>query len=506
MGTPEYVSPEQATDARSADTRADVYSLGCTLYALLAGRPPFVEGTMVKLVLAHIEKQPTPLHKVRADAPRELSAVVAKMLSKDPDRRYQTPLEVARALAPFAKAGQKMTTARPMPASAAAVASPGRPTLLPTDTSKLGVRDPDGLPQRQVAARKKARAPRGRPWVLVAGVSAPLVLAVLVGIVLLATRRTKEATVERPGQDSTQAPASPTAKQFNKAERPVPLDCTGPEGVSAAEVRRAQQAWAKSLGRQVEETIEIGNGVKMTFVLVPPGKFLMGASEGEQERDKDEAPHEVTLTEPFDLGKTEVTQAQYEALIGGIPPSFFKGSDRPVEQVTWEEACAYATELTKKRGDAYVYCLPTEAQWEYGCRSGRPASMPFGIGDGRSLSSRQANINGNFPYGGAEKGPYRESTCDVGSYEANALGLLDMHGNVWEWCADGYELYPSGAVKNPIEPAGGYSRVMRGGSWSSDAGRCRAAYRGGSLPSDRAKNMGFRLARSMASGGKSLPP
>src|SRR5205823_1935929 len=107
MGTPEYVAPEQATDARSADTRADIYSLGCTLYALLTGRPPFVEDTMVKLVLAHIEKEPPPLPELRADVPAELSAVLARMLAKDPVQRYQRPVEVAQALAPFAKAGAK---------------------------------------------------------------------------------------------------------------------------------------------------------------------------------------------------------------------------------------------------------------------------------------------------------------------------------------------------------------------------------------------------------------
>jgi hypothetical protein len=108
MGTPEYVAPEQATDARTADTRADVYSLGCTLYFLLTGRPPFVEDTPVKLVLAHIEKEPRPLHELRADVPPELSAVVDRMLAKDPGRRYQTPIDAVRALAFFCKPGQKV--------------------------------------------------------------------------------------------------------------------------------------------------------------------------------------------------------------------------------------------------------------------------------------------------------------------------------------------------------------------------------------------------------------
>jgi tRNA A-37 threonylcarbamoyl transferase component Bud32 len=132
MGTPEYVSPEQATDARQADIRADIYSLGCTLYALLTGRPPFQEDTMVKLVMAHIEKQPPALHELRPDVPAEVSAIAAKMLAKDPGQRYQRPVEVAQALAPFAKAGSKAR-----PAGAAPVKSATTATVVGGDTSRL---------------------------------------------------------------------------------------------------------------------------------------------------------------------------------------------------------------------------------------------------------------------------------------------------------------------------------------------------------------------------------
>jgi hypothetical protein len=203
--------------------------------------------------------------------------------------------------------------------------------------------------------------------------------------------------------------------------RPKPLDCTGEEGVSAAEVRRAQEAWARYLGRKVAETIEIGDGVKMTFVLVPPGKFLMGSPESEQDYLTktyfdgkrqgwldDERQHTVTLTEPFDLAQIELTQAQYEALTGENP-SHFKGADKPVEQVSWEQARDCAAKLTKKRDDKRLYRLPTEAEWEYACRGGRPSSKPFGIGGGRALSSREANFDGNYPYGG----PTRESTSNL---------------------------------------------------------------------------------------------
>jgi formylglycine-generating enzyme required for sulfatase activity len=286
-----------------------------------------------------------------------------------------------------------------------------------------------------------------------------------------------------------------------RPEKPAPLDCTGPEGVSATEVRKAQAAWAKYLKRDVEETVEIGNGVKMTFVLVPPGKFRMGSPKDEANRSDEETLHEVTLTEPFYLGKYPVTQEQYEALIGKNP-SEFKGATFPVEKVSWEEARDYADKLTKKRADRHLYRLPTEAEWEYSCRGGRPSSKPFGIGDGRTLSSHEANFNGNYPYGGAEKGPYLQSTCRVGSYPANALGLFDMQGNVCQWCADWHGLYPAQEVTNPSGPPEGSDRVIRGGGWCHFARGARAADRGRSTPSNRGNPLGFRLARSIPSDSK----
>src|SRR5262249_19282553 len=242
------------------------------------------------------------------------------------------------------------------------------------------------------------------------------------------------------------------AGALSTATAPVLLDCTGEKGRTAAEVKAAQQAWAKYLGRQVEEEDDIG-GVKMKFVLVPPGKFLMGSPKSEiddllrqvpdakREWFADEVQHEVTITRPFYLAKTELTQAQYEAL-GKENKSRFKGADLPVENVSWEEADGYARELTQKKGGGkLLYRLLTEAEWEYSCRGGRSSSSPFGVGDGTSLSSSQANFDGNYPYGGAAKGTYLQKSCAIGSYPANALGLNDMHGNVWEWCGDWYGGY-----------------------------------------------------------------
>jgi formylglycine-generating enzyme required for sulfatase activity len=299
---------------------------------------------------------------------------------------------------------------------------------------------------------------------------------------------------KKDGKDGAGARGpTPAARE---PDRPPPLDCTGKDGIRAADVRRAREAWANYLGRKVEETIEIADGVKMTFVLVPPGKFRMGSPEDEKDRDKDETLHEVTLTEPFDLSMTEVTQKQYQAL-AGKNPSKFKGADRPVEQVSWTEARDWAVQLTTKRQDKHQYRLPTEAEWEYACRGGRPSADPFGVGNGHALSSREANFNGNFPYGGAPKGPYPGATSRVAAYEANPLGLFDMHGNVWEWCQDWFGPYPAGAVTNPTGPEEGSVRVFRGGCWGFGGASCRAADRGRSEPEERGSRLGFRLARSL---------
>jgi formylglycine-generating enzyme required for sulfatase activity/serine/threonine protein kinase len=316
----------------------------------------------------------------------------------------------------------------------------------------------------------------------------------------------KNKKAPRPEADAKKDPPvkDPPKTEVPPASAPIPpepLDCTGPEGVSKEQVQRAQQAWAKHLGRQVEEKVEVAEGVTITFVLIPPGKFRMGSPDDEKDRYKDEALHAVTLTEPFYLAQTEVTQAQYQALTGENP-SHFKGTDKPVEMVSWEEARDCAAKLTKKRDDKQVYRLPTEAEWEYSCRGGRSSSQPFGVGTGRALSSREANFDGNYPYGGAEKGEYLQSTCRVASYTANAFGLYDMHGNVWEWCADWYGPNPEQDVTNPTGPAEGSGRVFRGGSWFFNAGDCRAAHRNGNTPSYRYYALGLRLARSIPSGSK----
>jgi formylglycine-generating enzyme required for sulfatase activity len=174
----------------------------------------------------------------------------------------------------------------------------------------------------------------------------------------------------------------------------------------------------------------------------------------------------------------------------------------PVENVSWHDArefCARLTELPEEKRSRRVYRLPTEAEWEYACRGGA-SPMPFHVG--ATLSSGQANFNGNHPYGDVPRGPFLDRTTTVGSYPPNALGLFDLHGNVWEWCADWYakDTYQKGPRQDPVGPAAGPSnrRIIRGGSWIDHGRLCRTAERGGNLPEIAMSLYGFRVVAAPA--------
>jgi formylglycine-generating enzyme len=195
-----------------------------------------------------------------------------------------------------------------------------------------------------------------------------------------------------------------------------------------------------------------------------------------------------------------VTQREFERVMGTNPSLFTKdqrgGPGYPVEQVSWDEAAEFCRRLSlllEERKAGHRYTLPTEAEWEYACRAG--TVTPFAFGHNLGLSSTQANFDGTRPYGSAEVGPYLERTSKVGSYPANAWGLYDMHGNVWEWCQDWYaEGYDLASEVDPTGPVHGSQRVLRGGSWNNSGFICRSARRNKYAPDFRNSNIGFRVA------------
>jgi sulfatase modifying factor 1 len=238
------------------------------------------------------------------------------------------------------------------------------------------------------------------------------------------------------------------------------------------------------------ESVLPGGG-KLAFRYCPPGNFMMGSPAAEKDRSDDEKQVPVRITKGYWLAETECTQGQWQAVMGANPSKFSGSPQLPVGQVSWDDVQGFLEKLNRASGlpVGWKWALPTEAQWEYGCRAG--TTTVFSFGD--SLGSREANFDGNYPYGNASKGTYLEKTAAVGSYAANGWGLHDMHGNVWEWCADWYdETLTSGA--DPEGPNTGVSRVRRGGSWDGSAAFCRAADRNWFQPGNRAYSLGFRPA------------
>jgi formylglycine-generating enzyme required for sulfatase activity len=240
------------------------------------------------------------------------------------------------------------------------------------------------------------------------------------------------------------------------------------------------------IGLGQEVTVELTNSIGMTLVLIPKGTFMMGSPESEEGRNEDEVQHEVTLSKDFFLGVTEVTQKQYQEVMG-MNPSAFAGAQRPVDTVSWEDAvefCERLSELPEEKKAGRVYRLPTEAEWEYACRAG--SKTAFSFGDDKSSLGDYAWISDNSD----------GKTQSVGEKKPNAWGLYDMHGNVWEWCSDWYGEHPGKAVSDPEGPEKGSRRVHRGGSWRFVAAYCRSARRGWRDPSGRSISFGFRVALS----------
>jgi len=244
-------------------------------------------------------------------------------------------------------------------------------------------------------------------------------------------------------------------------------------------------------------TEDLGNGITLDMVAIPGGTFMMGTEDEEIERlvknfnwegfRRERPQHQVTVP-PFFMGKYPVTQAQWRAIATrtdlkvekdlDLKPAYFKdrpdSDHRPVEQVNWYDAvefCARLSKLTRRE-----YRLPSEAEWEYACRAG--TTTPFYFGE--TITGELANYNASYTYAGEAKGEYRGETTPVGQFSPNAFGLYDMHGNVWEWCADTWHDNYQGAPADGSAWTKGDNdnrSLLRGGSWYCDPSRCRSAYR-----------------------------
>jgi formylglycine-generating enzyme required for sulfatase activity len=298
-------------------------------------------------------------------------------------------------------------------------------------------------------------------------------------------------------------------EEIAKLDREIPAAPTRPGpplAVAPFDERTAKQhqaAWAKYRGIPVVWKNSIG----VSFVLIPPGEFDRGSTEAEIakllaearatkqpswyiDRLPSEAPkHRVRIARPFYLGMFEVTQAEYERVMGKNPSRYKGDPRRPVEQVSWEDAaefCRRLSSLEAKQSAGRSYRLPTEAEWEHACRAGTRTTWYSG--------DDEAGLKSVAWYAAGRQG----SSYPVGQKKPNAWGLYDMHGNVWEWCNDWHDTayYVNSPLEDPLGPTSGSDRVNRGGSWFYNARGCRSAYRNKDRPSFQSNSCGFRLAFS----------
>ncbi len=513
FGTPDYMAPEQWSDAHTCDARSDLYSLGCTLYFVLVGRPPYHSETYpstANKMKGHMLDAIPDLALARPDVPAGVVAIYLKLMAKIPSERFGSADELATALAPWAEA---------LPAPSAPAAAPAEPVVCPSspnrsessDTLKASPPAAPAAPQIQAVATPFAGqgSPPRRPlsrWLLAAGGPAAFVLLGVI-IITITNKDGTKTRIEVP--DTSQVEVTKQGDSPPATAKPGwdgwPADAPAPAiaPFNEEQARQYQAAWAAYSKLPVEFTNSIG----MRFRLIPPGEFLMGSTPEEIEKIEaelkrpeliehlhfwrpqieSEAPqHKVVLTKPIYVGVTEVTQAQYELVMGTNPSQFsstgegkeavanLETGNYPVEMVSFNESVEFCARLSQhgQLGPFNVfsdhtvttlegtgYRLPTEAEWEFACRAG--TTTRFWGGD-ETEDLIQAGWCSNNAVG---------RTHAVGELKANPFGLSDMLGNVWEWVHDGwdpkfYGQFQENVATDPFSPlSAGTMPMRRGGSF-----------------------------------------
>jgi serine/threonine protein kinase/formylglycine-generating enzyme required for sulfatase activity len=509
MGTPYYMAPEQAEGKKETDHRADIFSFGVVLYRLCSGELPFQGDTIYSVIAALLQHNPLPVEKLNSKIPIRLSRLIERMISKDMQLRPQTIDEVRTELQAIKMSVNLGQAETPMLLSETVpIESSFSATVAKSDVRTLSVVQTKGKPET-IAKMDERTLPfvpaKKKPWKWLVGVGAAI-FAIVALVIIMGQGPNSGSTENPPGSKRDNAKDDAGSKdKIAGGNRKKPEALKAP--FSPEEAKNAQKEWAEYLGREVTEWIDLGNEIKQEMVLIPPGEYEMGAPEGEEEAHGDERPRrKIKIEYPFYVSRFEVMQKQFMQVMDGENPGLFRGSNQgskaagmdtnrfPVEYVSWREAKSYCQQLRKPDWIKGDWRLPSEAEWEYACRAGTVTPFHFGT----KLNGEQANCYGNRSYGTSKKGPTLAMTTEVGKYGANAFGLHDMHGNVWEWCEDYYGRYETAPKNGNARTTKEHDndqevRIVRGGSWENYPAQCRSSTRLHFLSNAKYWNLGFRV-------------
>lgn len=467
-GTPQYMSPEQASGGMF-DHRTDLFSLGAILYTMCTGSAPFRASNPLAVLKRICEDNPRPIQAINRETPDWLCAVIDRLLAKSPANRFQSAAEVAEILQTRLAELHGVSIAHPAP------------------------------------ALKLLSAWNQQPWrwpILALGL-----MAAVAAMVWMAPKQSPRGAVLARVTKNESTPS----KHGEATEEPHQkgLDIPHPDGATksmtaevsqSAEIDTSHPFNGTSAGDSRELTAQ-----QIAYRWCPPGHFTMGSPRSEMDHGLDENLVDVTLTRGFWMQETEVTQGQWKSVMETTPwkvnVDVMDGPDYPasfVSQFGYESAAEYCVKLTDRELAAgrlpvgWKFRLPTEAEWEYACRAGTESAWSFG--NDKSLLSEWAWWGANDDAGNARRERWAHP---VGLLKANDWGLKDMHGNLWEWCADFHlDTLPGGV--DPLVKRGRGERSFRGGSWLDAPTQCRSACRGWCPPNNRNFSLGFRTVASMS--------
>ena len=537
MGTVDFMSPEQGFSSKNVDARTDIYSLGATLFFLLTRKVMFHGDNAFEKLLAHREALIPSLSTSRVGISPDLEIIFNKLVAKKVEDRYSSMAEVISAFLKL-EMGNAENIVGFEDLATTHFERGSYPETMDIETLNTNVgKDLNKETDKQVGGNTViynsgfSLKTFSSLAIAVTGIIV-LVLLFLIFFMdpgssikeevkaqlaeLVKLKQEGEAIVKRGEMAKAKLEEEMKTKQEDEAKAKKEQEMKAKEE-EVLILKQNEEAKAKQMElgklKQEQETkikqielvktelvklkleeeakakqmelakLKLEEEIKAKFVaiekemvLIPDGTFKMGSPVYEKGRHPSELQHEVTISKAFYMGKYEVTQEQWQSLMGNNP-SVVKGAKLPVTNVSWEECQEFIKELNEKTKGGYR--LPTEAEWEYACRAGTMKAYSFG----NNIIKSDANIAGS-------------STKVVGSYKPNSFGLFDMHGNIWEWCEDWDGAYLGGAVTNPKGPVNGNNRVLRGGSFNEVGSYARSSSRSYHSPNIRFGSVGFRLART----------